>query len=172
MFICNLKINTKKLWKITLVILTILIVVLIGFVVFKILNSGRDDIKKSKLEENNILEITSEEYTNFLKDCHENINSYIDKKIKIIGYVYRLPDFNTNEFVIARTMIINDTNQAVVVGMLAECFEISKYDSGTWIEVTGTIKKGNYNGEIPIVETSNIKSIKAPTDEFVHSPSD
>lgn len=172
MFICNFKINTKKIWKITLVILTILIIVLMGFVIFRILNSNKGDIKEPKLEDNNILEITSEEYTNFLKDCHENINSYIDRKIKIVGYVYRLPDFTTNEFVIARTMIIDDMNQAVVVGMLAECSEISKYDSGTWIEVTGTIRKGNYNGEIPIVETSNIKSVKAPSDEFVHSPSD
>lgn len=171
MFICNFKINSKKIWKATLITLIILITFLMIFVISKIFNHSENNSSELSLEKNEIIEITSEEYTNFLKDCHENIDSYIGKSIKITGYVYRLPDFTTNEFVIARTMIIDDTNQAVVVGMLAQYLEISKYDSGTWIEVSGSIQKGNYNGEIPVLEIDNIKSIKAPTNEFVYMPS-
>jgi len=124
------------------------------------------------IAESNIYNINSDNYTNFLKDCHENIDKYVGTTIQITGYVYRMPDFTDTQFVIARTMLINSNNKAVVVGLLAESDKIKSFNNSTWVTCTGTIKKGNYNGEIPIVETSNIKSIKAPTDEFVHSPSD
>lgn len=168
MFICNFKVDSKKIWKVTLVILIILIVSLLILASLKIFNPTNN----ISAQNSGIIEITSEEYTNFLKISHENINSYNGKTVKVVGYVYKLPNFSSNEFVIARTMVFDDNSAAVVVGMLCECNEAEKYSSGTWLEVTGTIKKGNYNGEIPILEISNIKTTKAPKDEFVHLPTD
>lgn len=165
MFICNFKINGKKVWRTTLVLLIILIIALMLFVCSRIFGSNKDNNSN-----NEIIEITSDSYTSFLQDSHENMNSYINKNVKISGYVYRLPDFTSNQFVIARTMIIDNKTQAVVVGMLAQCTSSEKYESGSWVEVTGSIKVGNYNGEIPILEISNIKSIKAPESEFVYPP--
>lgn len=169
MFICNFKLNSKKLWKFLLIVLIVLIITLLVFASIKIYKSA-----KSATTQNNetVLEITSEEYTNFLKSSHENINNYVGKTVKIVGYVYRLPDFSDSEFVVARTMIVDSNNTAVVVGMLSECQNAKNFSTGTWIEVTGNIKKGNYNGEIPILEISNIKTIKAPENEFVYLPTD
>lgn len=168
MFICNFKVNSKKLWKIILFLLVILIVALLVLASLKIFRPNNSINTQSS----EILEITSEEYTNFLKVSHENINSYNGKTVKIVGYVYKLPNFSSNEFVIARTMIFEDNSTAVVVGMLCECKDAEKYSSGTWLEVTGTIKKGNYNGEIPILEISDIKNTTAPKNEFVYLPTD
>ena len=168
MFICNFKINIKKIWKICIVILFISIIILIGFAIFKIFFASKTNLP----EENTAIEITSDEYTNFLKASHESINNYIGKTFKLTGYVYRLPDFSSNQFVIARTMVINDNMGAVIVGMLSECDTAQNYESGSWIEATGTIKKGNYNGEIPILEISSVKTIKAPDEEFVYKPTD
>ena len=168
MFIYNLKINGKKMWKICLTILLILIISLFIFAVLKIFTASKRELS----ENTNVIEISSNEYTNFLKSSHENINSYIGKTYKLTGYVYRLPDFSSTQFVIARTMVIDDNQSAVIVGMLSECSTAQNYDSGTWIEVTGTIKRGNYNGEIPVLEITNIKSVKAPDDEFVYMPID
>ena len=69
-------------------------------------------------------------------------------------------------------MVIDNSSGAVVVGMLAECNEATKYETGSWIEATGTIELGNYNGEIPILEISNINTTTAPQDEFVYLPAD
>lgn len=168
MFVCNFKINGKKIWKVCLIILSILIIALLIFTIFRIVSASKNSIPKSS----EVLEITTEEYTNFLKASHESINNYVGKTVKLTGYIYRLPDFSKNEFVLARTMIIDNSMGSVIVGMLCECEYSSKYDSGSWIEVTGTIKKGNYNGEIPVLEISNIKTIKAPQDEFVYMPID
>ena len=65
MFICNFKINSKKIWKVTLVILIILITFLMFFVISKIFGNSNND-KSLSLSENSLVEITTEEYTNFL----------------------------------------------------------------------------------------------------------
>ncbi len=168
MFVCNLKINGKKIWKVCLVILSILIIALLIFAIFRIVSASKNNMTKS----GDVLEITTDEYTNFLKASHESINNYVGKTVKLTGYIYRLPDFSSTQFVIARTMVIDDNMGSVIVGMLCECNNSSKFDSGSWIEVTGIIKKGNYNGEIPVLEISDIKTIKAPKDEFVYMPVD
>ena len=168
MFVCNLKINGKKIWKVCLVILSILIIALLIFAIFRIVSASKNNNAKAS----DVLEIKADEYTNFLKASHESINNYVGKTVKLTGYIYRLPDFSNNQFVIARTMIIDNNIGSVIVGMLCECSQAQKFDSGSWIEVTGTIKKGNYNGEIPVLEISDIKTIKAPKDEFVYMPID
>lgn len=174
MFICNLKIDKKKIWKFLIILLVILTVLLLVSAVIKIFAPKNDTnssgSENKSLSNNTVTEIKTDEYTNFLKDCHENINSYIGKSFKITGYVYKLPDFTKSQFVLARTMIIDDKNSAVVVGILCENNSQKEYGSGSWLEITGTIKKGNYNGEIPILEISNIKTTTAPKDEFVYLP--
>ncbi len=75
------------------------------------------------------LEINSDEYTNFLKASHENIDDYIGMDVNITGYIYRLPDFSSTQFVLARTMILEDPSQSVIVGMLCECSSATKYDT-------------------------------------------
>ena len=168
MFICNFKINSKKIWKFCLVILTILVIALLLFAIFKMVSASKSNLSES----NNVIEITTDEFTNFLEASHKSISNYVGKTYKLTGYVYRLPSFSATQFVIARTMIIDNNQGAVIVGMLSECSTAQNFDSGCWIEATGKIKKGNYNGEIPILEISNIKTIKAPEDEFVYMPVD
>ena len=174
MFICNLKIDKKKIWKFLIILLIILTSLLLIFAVLNIFGSKNytnASGNKNKISSNsNVIEIKTDEYTNFLKDCHENIDGYIGKSFKITGYVYKLPDFSKSQFVLARTMIIDDRNTAVVVGILCENNSNKEYESGSWLEITGTIKTGNYNGEIPILEINNIKTTTAPKDEFVYLP--
>ena len=165
MFICNLKINGKKIWKVTLIILITLITLLMIFVLSKIFKSDENMTKS------NAIDITSDSYTSFLKDCHENIDNYIDRNFTITGYVYRMPDFTNNQFVLSRTMIINEANSAVVVGILCECQKACEFSDGDWITVTGTIVKGNYKGEMPILEIKEINKCNKPEDEYVYPPS-
>lgn len=95
------------------------------------------------------------------------------KKIKFSGFVHRLYDFSDNQFVLAREMIVDkfsDTAQVVIVGFLCESDEITSYETNTWIEIEGTITKGNYHSPIPIVKVSSIKKIECPTNMYVLPP--
>lgn len=174
MFICNININKNKLLKffVTFIILVIILLVML-FIYYSVKKSSKTYIKDT-VNFNEITEIPVANYTSILKDCNENIDKYIGKKIKFVGFVYRLYDFSDSQFVLAREMIIdtNSTNQAkvVVVGFLCEYNTTSSFSNDTWVEVEGTIEKGNYHSEIPIVKISNIKQVDAPADPYVYPP--
>ena len=42
----------------------------------------------------------------------------------------------------------------------------------TWIEITGTIEKGDYHGDIPIIKVTSLKEVEKPIDEYVYPPDD
>lgn len=171
MFICNIKMNNGILKKIGIVLISLIVIAVFIIVGFRFYNATskvvvRDTFDSSKLE------VNSNNYTNILKDSHENIDKYVGKEIKFTGFVYRLYDFNENQFVLAREMIISSDNHAVVVGFLSECDNASQFKNGCWIEAEGTIEKGYYHGDIPVIKIKNIKEANVPKDEFVYPPDD
>jgi len=173
MFVFNMKINSKAFkryfWIGGIVIFTILIILICykslykNFSFFKV----NDDCNVS---EN--YEIDASQYTNILRAVHENVDDYIGQKIKFTGYVYRVYDFNSTQFVLARNMVLTSDYQTVVVGFLCEHEESSNFADGTWVEIEGIIEKGNYHGTIPVIKISNIKGVNPPPDEYVYPPDD
>ena len=133
-------------------------------------NSTRED---SCINKNGVSHISAKNYTNILKTVHENIDSYVGKKINFTGYVYRVLDLQDNQFVLARDMIINSNSQTVVVGFLCECDTAKDFSNDSWIEITGEIIKGTYHGDMPIIKITDIKSVDKPSkDEYVYPPDD
>ena len=157
MFVQNFKFSKNKISKLAIFIAVILVIFLLFFSIHSIFNSSKEEGKLAENQENQkIVEITSDNYTNFLKDCHENIDSYIGVKVKICGYVYRMPDFTKTQFVLSRTMILNSANSGVVVGILTEYKNAPDFEDNEWVEVVGTISKGNYKGIMPILNVDEI----------------
>ena len=171
MYIRNFKLNGKMIFKIVFVILTILIFIMFAIGVLNIINSKEKVTGKNEcMPQNAINNISTANYTNVLKTVHDNMNPYIGKKIKFIGFVYRLYDFTNDQFVLARQMIVSPDLQAVVVGFLCHLNGAEKYGDGCWVEIEGTIKKGEYHGVIPVIEIKKIKETKTPSDEYVYPP--
>ncbi len=111
-------------------------------------------------------------YTNVLQKVHNNIDDYVGQKIKFFGYVYRLYDFSNEQFVLARNMIVSSDFQTVVVGFLCHSKIASNFADNTWVEIEGTITKGDYYGDMPIIEIEKINQIETPVDEYVYPPDD
>ncbi|MBP3463382.1 MAG: hypothetical protein J6K45_07620 [Clostridia bacterium] len=177
MHIYNFKINKNKLLK---GLLTFFVLVCLFFLTFSI-SKLFSKIKNFKSEnfvvnDTNTIpstnEITSSQYTNTLKAVHDNLDNYIGKEITFTGYIYKIDYLNDNQFVIARNMIINEASQTVVVGFLCEYDNISDFENLSWVKLTGTIKKGYLNGDIPILKITNIENTQKPSDEFVYPPED
>ena len=171
MYIRNFKLNGKMIFKIVFIILFILIFVMFAVGVYNIfknreqVTSDIDDISNKKI---NV--ISANNYTNALKTVHNNLNSYLGTKIKFTGFVYRLYDFSDDQFVLGRQMIISSDMQAVVVGFLCHLNGANKYQDGCWVEIEGTIARGDYHGEIPVIEIEKIREVKTPSDEYVYPP--
>ena len=175
MVIYNLKLNSSFLYKLFFFLLISASIVLFSISIYKIYHSIKDDdtiLVKDLENVNSSSEISSKNYTNILKQVHDNVEEYIGKEITFTGYIYRIDGIEDNQFILARNMIINEASQSIVVGFLSEYNDISNFKDFTWVKVTGTIEKGYLNGDIPVLKTKSINKVKKPKDEFVYPPDD
>jgi len=172
MFICNVKINGKLWFKILMILMGLIVLGVFALSVYKLFLAKEEVVyTNDSIQHSNITEISPDNYTNILKAVHDDVNSYLNKEIKFSGYVYRVIDFSKTQFVLARDMLVD--SQGYVVGFLCEYDEISNFEDGTWIEITGIISKGKYhNRDIPIIKIKSLKPIEKPASEFVLPPSD
>ena len=94
-------------------------------------------------------------------------------KVNFTGYIYRVIDFKSEQFVIARDMFINESKtQSVVVGFLCEYKDANKFSNGEWVNITGTIEMGKYHNEqIPFIKVIELKKTSEPDNSFVMPPS-
>lgn len=172
MFVFNLKLNSKNLFKIVLLVSFIIAVSLFLLAGFKIVTEllKEKNYNNFEIPSPEIAEITPENYTNILKEVHENIDTYIGQKISFTGYIYRISDLKENQFILARDMKIDNSTQTVVVGFLSEYDDIKNLNDNTWIKITGEIKKGYYYGDIPYLEITKLDIVNKPENTTVPEP--
>ena len=168
MFICNVKLSNGWIKKLGITLIVLILVIVFIVVGYKFYASTSKVMVRDEIDTSHI-EVNVSNYTDILKDSHDK---YVGKEIKFTGFVYRLYDFEDTQFVLAREMIISSDNQAVVVGFLCACDNANNFTDGAWVEVEGTIEKGYYHGDIPMITINTIKEVSAPKDEFVYPPSD
>lgn len=172
MFVYNVKINGSKTFKYFFAVIVLLVIIIVGIVSFKVFNGASHASlgPSSCLPQNKVTTLTTSNYTNVLKAVHENIDNYIGIKISFTGYIYRVSDLNENQFILARNMIISSDFKSVIVGFLCECENAKDFENETWVKLTGEITKGNYHGNMPIVNVTEIQKVNKPNDEFVYPP--
>ena len=176
MFICNLKLNKKKISKFILILACIICFIILAIAISGFIEKIRSTTPPTTVSDTipspGVANLTEENYTNILKEVHENLKTYLGQKISFTGYVYRVADLKENQFILARDMIINSKNQTVVVGFLCQLDNAKNFKDGSWINITGTIEKGYYYGDIPYINISNIEEVSKPQQEFVLPPDD
>jgi putative membrane protein len=135
---------------------------------------GSDVIKLTDtIDTNKVFEITPENYTNILQAVTNDIDSYVGCKIHFTGYVYRLIDFDENEFVLARDMLINEnTSQSLIVGFLCTYDTAYEFKDDTWVDIKGTIVKGDYYGDIAQIQVESMTQCDEPENKYVSVPDD
>lgn len=171
MFVYNVRVCGSKLFKLFFVIMTILLMLIVSIVVYKIFNgAANSECTSSCLPQSNIYKIEPKNYSNILKAVHDNIDNYIGKKINFTGYVHRVYDLKDNQFILARDMIVSSDFKSVVVGFLCEYDKAAEFEDGSWIEITGELVKGDYHGDMPILKITEIKKVDVPNEEYVYPP--
>lgn len=171
MFVFNIKVNGSKIFKIFFTIITLLLICILIFVTYKVF-SGANSSTDTCMPTNDINIISASNYTNVLKTVHENIDTYVGMKINFTGYVYRILDLNNNQFILARNMVISSDFNYVVVGFLCEYENATNFEDGSWVNISGTITKGDYHGDMPIIKIYEINLCDKPNEEFVYPPDD
>ena len=175
MIIYNIKLNKKMIFKTVLGIMTI-ICISIGIAGVYIVLNNMEEKETNQIgncmPSSDIASIAPENYTNILKEVHEDIDTYVGQKISFSGYVYRVNGFSDNQFVLARDMDIGN-NQTLIVGFLCSCDKINDFKTYSWINITGEITKGTYNNsDIPILKITSIEETSKPENATVPIPDD
>lgn len=172
-----IKLHGNRLLRFLFIIMLILVLIIFSIGIYYIFFKEDEQLENEyftltdTINSDKTFEITSNNYATILQTVTENIDEYIGSKIHFTGYVYRLIDFDETEFVLARNMIISEsTSQSLVVGFLCTYKKAYELPNNAWVDVTGTIKKGDYHGDIAIVEVENIFQCDKPNDEFVKMP--
>lgn len=170
MFIYNIKLNRNSLSKFLLFIMATSVLIILIIAAYLIFSKS---IFSEKLSDNipisDVADINNN-YTNILKMVHDDLNTYIGRKITCTGYVYRVADLEENNFIIARNMQINSSNDTVVVGFLCDYNDSRELENNTWIRIEGTIEKGNYFGEIPVIRVTSLEKVSEPENSVVLPP--
>ena len=172
MFVCNFKLNKSSISKIFLFIMFAIVITILGFTIYRLCNFEILDTVKDEINYNNIQVLTASNYTNVLKEVHDNLDKYVGQKIAFTGYIYRVYDLKQSEFVLARNMVISSDYQTLVVGFLCNYENALNYSDNTWVTITGKITKGDYHGEIPVIQIEKIEKCDKPNDEYVYPPDD
>ena len=171
MFVYNLKLNGTKLFRIIIITIIIISLLILSLSVYNFYYKSKFIINDG-LPTNSIANIEANQYTNILKEVYEDIDTYVGQSINFTGYVYKLYDLKDTEFVLARDMLINSDSQTVVVGFLCTYEKAKDFKEGTWVNITGTIIKGYYHNEIPVIDITKMEETKTPDDIYVYPPDD
>lgn len=172
MFVCNIKLNKKLIFKISLSLMFLIAIIVAILGIWQVVgknNNNDSNYLDDSIPSSEIAQIKPQKYTNILKSVHENLEDYIGQKISFSGYIYRLTGFSEDQFVLARDMDIGN-NQTLVVGFLSSSEKVKEFPTYTWVEITGEITKGYYNGEVPILKILSIEKASKPEDATVCIP--
>ena len=175
MFIYNVKINSRFLLKVFFAVIAIIAISIFLIAAYKIFKGDSEEMLKytdDEIPAPDVAVIDEKNYTNILKQVHDDLNTYLGQKISFTGYVYRVKDIKEDEFILARDMVINSKMQTVVVGFLCHFENAKSFADGSWVKINGTISKGDYYGEIPLLEITEIEGISKPENEYVYPPDD
>lgn len=160
MFVVNFKLDFKKIL-IGCIIIAAIVAIIMEF------SLKNDTIASAKYIEKYDYVLDETNFTDILKTVHDNIDANVNKTVKFTGYVYRMPDFKKDYFLCGRNTIVN--NEDNIAGFLCQSSDAEKLADNEWVEITGIIIKGNYNGDMPIVKVGSIKKVTAPANTFVET---
>ncbi|OLO42689.1 TIGR03943 family protein [Alkalihalophilus pseudofirmus] len=121
-----------------------------------------------ELEEQERIIVTDENYLDIMTVLDIYMDQFIGKEIVITGFVYREPEFEDNQMVVARFAMTCCVADAAVYGTLIETNLAQEYENDTWVHVSGTLDRTEYNGyPIPLIHLREITVIDEPDQPYV-----
>lgn len=120
-------------------------------------------------EENKMITVSHEEFSQWFNEIYINIDKYIGYKISIKGFVYKdLESMDEDEFVPARLMMTCCVADLSPCGFICKYSKASELEEDSWVTVEGTISKKENNGaEDPQIDVNKI-SPTDPTEDYIY----
>lgn len=116
-----------------------------------------------------IIMIDSSNFVRWIQEIYENIEKYEKKKIEVTGFVFKDKQFEQNEFVAARMMMVCCAADMQPVGLLCRYDNATELKKDLWVKVHGIIEKSEFKGSIiPVIKVIKVEKIEKPKDDYVY----
>ena len=116
-----------------------------------------------------MIEVTDENFLDVMSLLDSHLGELIGKEIEMTGFIYREPDFNDQQFVVARFSIICCVADASIYGTLVESESRTSLENNTWVTVRGVVSKRQYHDRIiPAIELDKLTVIDEPSIPYVY----
>jgi uncharacterized repeat protein (TIGR03943 family) len=101
------------------------------------------------------------------------MDNFIGKKIEMSGFVDRPEGVKDNQFVVARFAVSCCSADAAPYGVLVEFDNSRNFAKDSWVKVTGTIGKTEFNGnEIIKINATKVEKIPAAKTTYIYPEDD
>jgi putative membrane protein len=136
------------------------------------LNGGSgipDQANVTGISQSGPIQVTADNFVRVVDALGQSPESYAGRKIDMLGFVMRQQDLTSREFGLIRFVISHCTADAIPGGLIVESGDTGAFRDGTWIEVEGVIRLGNYEQQVvPVIEATSIKRDDQPQDPYVY----
>ncbi len=133
-----------------------------------------DDIFQDEMPydmEADIIEIEDIDYGIWYIDMMDNLEDYVDKKVKFKGQVLKSRELNAGFFVPGRMAMTCCADDTQFIGYLCKNPDAKRLRMGSWVEVIATVKQEYspvYGEEGPVLYAEKITPAEKPEQELVY----
>jgi putative membrane protein len=120
--------------------------------------------------QNGVITMDSNNFSYCLNEVYCNIDTYEGMPLEIVGFVFKDKEkLKTNEFVAARLMMVCCAADMQTVGFLCQYEKAVELEEESWVVVSGTISKTEFEGEyIPIINVQNVEITEKPQHDYIY----
>ncbi|MBS4220252.1 TIGR03943 family protein [Bacillus sp. FJAT-49711] len=128
----------------------------------------QEKLKNKLLNEDKVI-VDDDHYLAILNILHEDPSLFVGKEIEIIGFVYKEPDFNEDQFVVARFGVSCCIADASVYGIISTMDGFENIEEDQWVQATGKLSTTTMNDwELPFLQITNVKKMNEPENPYVY----
>ncbi|MBW5447494.1 TIGR03943 family protein [Cohnella sp. CFH 77786] len=117
------------------------------------------------------IEVTEKSFMEILTTLDMFLDNFVGKKLTISGFVYRDETIAKDRFVLGRFAVQCCTADALPYGIMVSSGNLNAnaYPNDTWLRITGTLEKTDYNGnQIMGLKLEKAEKIKPASDPYVY----
>ena len=120
-------------------------------------------------DENGVIDIGDEQFAAWYKDINEDMTKYEGKTLRFKGQVFRMDGFARNEIVPVRYAMVCCTADLQPCGILCRGDDVSDYGENDWVQVTGTVKIEEFQGQtMPVCYVTKIEKAEKAQQEYIY----
>jgi uncharacterized repeat protein (TIGR03943 family) len=105
----------------------------------------------------------------YLFQRSNNANNFNGEEAHVVGFVYQDERFADTQFMVSRFTVSCCVADAAPIGLIVEWPDTAVLPSDSWVEVSGTLQAGTFNGvEMPVLVAESVMPTETPAQPYLY----